>query len=84
MEESTDLACEGPSLAAPNVRDLIYRFWDLTKRQRDAVLGDLCIDIAETQDVSEPMAYRRALVELATQNRLNELADAIIEKESKS
>ena len=82
MEESTELDCEGPSLAAPNVRDLIYRFWDLTKRQRDAVLGDLCIDIAETQDVSEPMIYRRALVGLARQDRLNELANAIAEKES--
>ena len=38
--------------------------------------------IAETQNVSEPMAYRRALVDLARQDRLNELANAIAEKES--
>ena len=84
MEESTDLDLEGPSLAAPNVRDLIYRFWDLTKRQRDAVLKDLGIDIVETQSVSEPTAYREALVELAGRNRLNELQSAIAEKESTS
>ena len=84
MEESTELDCEGPSLAAPNVRDLIYRFWDLPKRHRDAVLRVLGIDIEETRDVSEPMAYRRALVDLSRQNRLNELASAIAEKESAS
>ena len=82
MAESTELDCEGPSLAAPNVRDLIYRFWDLPKRHRDTVLRNLGMCIAETQNVSEPMAYRRALVDLARQDRLNELANAIAEKES--
>ena len=82
MEESTDLDLEEPSLAAPNIRDLIYRFWDLPKRHRDAVLRNLGMCIAETRNVSEPMAYRRALVDLARQDRLNELSNAIVEKDS--
>ena len=41
MEESTELDCEGPSLAAPNVRDLIYRFWDLPKRHRGHCIKEL-------------------------------------------
>ena len=84
MVDPTETNNEMPSLAAPSVRDLIYRFWDLSKRRRRAVLELLGVDLSETTDASEPMSYRKALVELSKQNRLNDLAAAIAKKESES
>ena len=79
-----DLEIDNPSLATPNVRDLIYRFWVLPSHHQRAVLDELGIDLAAMRDVNEPMAYRKALVELAKQNRLNELEAAIVKRESTS
>ena len=84
MDKQTKLDYEEAQLAAPNVRDLIYRFWELDRHQRDAILGDLGIGVGGAQHFSEPTAYRRALVKLARQNRLSELASAIAVKESAS
>ena len=80
--ESMDMENDNPSLATPNVRDLIYRFWDLPRHHHRAVFKDLGVDLSVIQDVNEPMTYRKAFVELARQNRLNELATAIRARES--
>ena len=80
--EVMEMENDNPSLATPNVRDLIYRFWVLPSRHQRAVLEELGIDLAAIRDVNEPMAYRKALVELAKQNLLNELAVAIGKRES--
>ena len=82
--EPMDLEDDNPSLATPNVRDLIYRFWVLPSHHQRAVLDKIGIDLAAIRDVNEPMVYRKALVELAKQDRLNELEAAIGEKESTS
>lgn len=80
--EPMELENDSPSLATPNVRALIYRFWVLPSHHQRAVLEDLGIDLAAIQDVNEPTAYRKELVELAKQDRLNELAAAIGKRES--
>ena len=77
-----DMENDNPSLATPNVRDLIYRFWDLPRHHQRATLKELGIDLSAIRDVNEPMTYRKALVELAKQNRLNEFATAIGKRES--
>ena len=80
--EPMEMENDNPSLATPNVRDLIYRFWDLPRHHQRATLKELGIDLSAIRDVNEPMTYRKALVELAKQNRLNELATAIGKRES--
>ena len=82
--ETMELENDNPSLATPNVRDLIYRFWGLPSYHQRAVLEDLGIDLTAIQGVNKPMAYRKELIELAKQDRLNELADAIGKRESTS
>ena len=84
MVEPTELDHEGVPLAALNVRDLIYRFWELDRHQRKSVLEELGINILKNPDIDETIAYRGALVELARQNRLSDLASAITEKEASS
>ena len=80
--EPMEMENDNPSLATPNVRDLIYRFWDLPRHHQRAVFKDLGIDWSVIQNTNEPMTYRKALVELARQDRLNELATAIRTRES--
>lgn len=82
--EPMEMENDNPSLATPNVRDLIYRFWNLPRYHQRATLRALGINLSAIRDVNEPMTYRKALVELAKQNRLNQLAAAIGERESAS
>lgn len=73
---------EAPTLAAPNIRDLIYRFWELSARQRRIILTNLGVTVSAEANAQEIMTYRKALVELSQQNRLKELEAAIAEKEA--
>ena len=82
MPASEPKSNEPPTLVAPDVRDLIYRFWELEPRQRLEVLNELGAQQIPTHAVLETMAYRTALVSIARDNRLRELEAAIADKET--
>ena len=82
MQNSERKSNEPPTLVAPDVRDLIYRFWELEPPQRLQVLNELGVQQMPPHSVLETMAYRTALVSIARDNRLRELEAAIAEKET--
>ena len=65
----------------PDVRDIVYRFWELEPRERRQVLEELGVAQIRQDVPLEAMEYRTALVSLARANRLRELEAAIAEKE---
>ena len=71
-----------PALVGPDVRDIIYRFWELEPRDRRQVLNELGFEQVPNAVVHETMAYRAALVSIASANRLSELETAIAAKEA--
>ena len=81
MTEEEKISAEPSSLASPNIRDLIYRFWNLESRRRRQVLDELGVQIDFDATTPEIMTYRSALVSLARENRLAELDAAITKKE---
>ena len=81
MPETEKPPDETATLVGPNVRDVIYRFWELEPRERVEVLDELGIKDVPRVTILETMAYRTALVELAKENRLSELAAAIAKRE---
>ena len=70
-----------PVLVGPDVRDVIYRFWELGTRERRQVLNELGVEQVPNEAALETMAYRAALVSIASANRLSELEAAIAAKE---
>lgn len=83
MPIETNAGEEEGTLSSPNIRDLIYRFWELSSTDRLQVLKSLNLDLGKDKSAMETMAYRKALVEIAGQNKLAELEDAIAHKEAK-
>ena len=81
MTEEEKRPAEPSSLANPNIRDLIYRFWVLESRRRRQVLDELGVKIDFDATTPEIMTYRSALVSLAEENRLAELDAAIAKRE---
>ena len=81
MTEEEKISAEPSSLANPNIRDLIYRFWVLESRRRRQVLEELGVKIDFDATTPEIMTYRSALVSLAEESRLAELDAAIAKKE---
>ena len=70
-----------PEFVEPDVRDIIYRFWELEPRERRQVLEELGVEQIRQDVPLETMEYRTSLVSLARANRLRELEAAIAEKE---
>ena len=70
-----------PEFVEPDVRDIIYRFWELEPRERRQVLDKLGVEQIRQDVPLETMEYRTALVSIARANRLGELEAAIAEKE---
>ena len=70
-----------PEFVEPDVRDIIYRFWELEPRERRQVLDKLGVEQIRQDVPLETMEYRTALVSIARANRLRELEAAIAEKE---
>ena len=72
---------DAPEFVEPDVRDIIYRFWELEPRERRQVLDDLGVEQIRQDVPLETMEYRTALVSIARANRLQELEKAIADKE---
>ena len=70
-----------PQFVEPDVRDIIYRFWELEPRERRQILDKLGVEQIRQDVPLETMEYRTALVSIARANRLGELEAAIAEKE---
>ena len=70
-----------PPMDGPDVRDIIYRFWELEPRKRLEVLNELGVEEIPQAAILETMSYRSALVALAKAGRLRELEAAIAKKE---
>lgn len=81
MSETEKPPDETAALVGPNVRDVIYRFWELEPWDRIEVLNELGIKDVPSATVLETMAYRTALVEIAKEDRLSELGAAIAKRE---
>lgn len=70
-----------PEFVEPDIRDIIYRFWELEPRKRRQILDELGVEHIRQDAPLETMEYRTALVSIARANRLGELEAAIAEKE---
>ena len=81
MPKSQDSPSDSVTVSGPNVRDLIYRFWELEPRYRVEVLDELGLEKIAAESILQTMAYRSALLTLAKENRLGELQAAIESKE---
>ena len=81
MPKSQDSPSDSVTVSGPNVRDLIYRFWELEPRDRVEVLDELGLEKIAAESILQTMAYRSALLTLAKENRLGELQAAIESRE---
>ena len=53
-----------------HVRDLLFRYWDLDRRQRYRIMKELGAEIVDDEE-------RKSLVELAKLNKLEELDEKV-------
>ena len=81
MTNGDSHSSDPPQFVEPDVRDIIYRFWELEPRERRQVLNDLGVEHIRQDVPLETMAYRAALVSISRANRLRELEAAIADKE---
>lgn len=70
-----------PSFAGPNIRNLIFRFWELTKQDRRKIMKVMGVVAVGENITDEPFYYRTAFIEISRENRLAELENTIAEKE---
>ena len=58
-----------------HVRDLLFRYWDLDRRQRYDLMNNLGIEVVDGKE-------REALVKVAKLNKLSEFEEQLKDKES--
>lgn len=66
-----------------NTRHLVYRFWNLKGSERRRIVEALGLTAADEHSLPEPERYGRALIRASKQDRLNELADEVRQRENR-
>lgn len=80
--EAIEIQDAEAAMGEPDTRDLLFRFWRLTSRQRRTIALELALLDKDELKLPEPERYGRALIRAGERNLINEVAAAVARLEN--